>query len=80
MKAEQYVNSIKSQSPTGDFLLGSTTVDPVVCPANLKCLNPPQGIFCWEVQGIYATHLRGESLNPPQGIFCWEVPTKGDKS
>ena len=38
-------------------------------------LNPPRGIFCWEV--FSSTRNRSSyvrpSLNPPRGIFCWEA-------
>ena len=36
-------------------------------------LNPPQGIFCWEVTKRSWRCKECWRLNPPQGIFCWEV-------
>ena len=59
-----------SQSPTGDFLLGRVNYTKYNIVA--ICLNPPQGIFCWEVGNHKGEDNEVERLNPPQGIFCWE--------
>ena len=37
------------------------------------CLNPPRGIFCWEVGKTCYTKSSASCLNPPRGIFCWEA-------
>ncbi len=60
-----------SQSPTGDFLLGRK--DFCEKPKADCCLNPPRGIFCWEVIAESLLVISVLSLNPPRGIFCWEA-------